>query len=265
MAQGKLKVVSLDKPGLIRFANEPDYGFLYEVSAVKNPNYFIGDVVKVGDREFVYSYSVAACSAARGAETTQAGYTAITTFAVSHAIGEKYVTVPAATHAALTQDELRNGYIVLFDGSTDIYTTIRGIIGNDAADANAAFNVYLDAPITYAITASTSKCETYKSPYATLRTGTSNVLAKMGVPTAYVSAASLYFWVQRKGITWLPPQSGVGAAEGDMTVFWRYDGSIEPTDTSLGATIPAYSSSQIAGKVVEGSAAGNGPLVDLLG
>jgi len=263
--QGKISVTSEAREGMVRYSNQPDLDFLYDVSSVKHPDYWIGDVKKVNDREFVYSYSAGACSASRGAETTQAGYVAIGTFATSHAIGAKSVTVPAGTHAALTEDELRNGYIVLFDGASDTYTTIRGIIGNDAADANAAFVVYLDAKLTYAITASTSKCEVYKSPYASLRTGTSNVLAKMGVPTAYVSASGKYFWVQRSGIIWLPPQSGVGASQGDMTVFWRHDGSLDPTDTSLGATIPEYSSSQIAGYIVEGSAAGNGPLVNLKG
>jgi hypothetical protein len=263
--QGKISVKSGAREGLVRYSNAPDLGFLYEVSAIKHPDYWIGDVVKVNDREFVYSYSAGACSASRGAETTQAGYVAIGTFLVAAAIGAKSVTVPAGTHAALTEDELRNGTIVLFDGSTDAYTTTRGIIGNDAAEANAAFVVYLDAPITYAITASTSKCEVYKSAYATLRTGTSNVLAKMGVPTTYVSASGKYFWVQRKGLVWLPPQTGVGASQGNMEVFWRHDGSLDPTTTALGATIPAGSSSQIAGKVIQGSAAGNGPLVDLQG
>jgi hypothetical protein len=259
--QGKISVTREAREGFVRYSNQPDLDFLYDVSSVKHPDYWIGDVKEVNDCKYVYSYSAGACSASRGAETTQTGYVAIGTCLVAAAIGAKQVTVPAGTHAALTEDELRNGYILIYDGVDDTYTTLRGIIGNDAAAENAAFVVYLDAKLTYAITASTSKCEVYKSPYATLRTGTSNVLAKMGVPNTYVSASGKYFWVKREGMTWAPPQSGVG----DMTVFWRDNGALDPTDTSLGATIPASSSSQIAGHVVIGSAAGNGPLVYLNG
>lgn len=267
MSKGKAKVNYLATQGLVTHQNAPSWDFIYEVSSIKNDNYNVGDRVVLPDgREFRYARSdgAAALYASHGCEFTYTGYTAITNFAVSAAIGDKEITVPAATHAALTQDELRGGYVIIFDGASDYYTTVRGIIGNDAAVANALFKIYLDAALTYAITASTSKCETYQNPYAALTVGADAAKPKAGVPAAYVSAAVKYFWVQTKGITWVAPQSTVNNNEG-VGVMWRHDGSIEAVATAIGGTVPNTDSTQYAGHLIEGSQAGNGPLLNLQG
>jgi hypothetical protein len=240
---------------------------VYSVSATKLDAWDVGDVVVFPDgREFVYSKSTGAAAlyASHGCEFTDTGYTAITTFAVSAAIGDYEVTVPAATHAALTQDYLRGGYIIIFDGASDYYTTVRQIIGNDAASANAAFKVYLDAPLTYAVTASTSKCETYLNPYSALTVASDAAKPKAGVPAVYVSAAAQYFWCQTKGFTWVAPHTVVGE-NGGLGCFWRHDGSIESADTALAVTTATADTSQYAGFCVAGSQAGNGPLFKLNG
>lgn len=253
--------------GFVRKRNAGAWDFIYEVTKNKSERWNVGDRVVLPDgREFRYAKSAGICHAAHGCEITATGYTAIATFAVAAAIGAREVIVPAGTHATLTEDELVGGYIILFDGADDSNTTVRGILGNDAAASAAAFKVYLDAPLTCAITAGTSKAETYQNPWAALTDGSNAALAKAGIPAAYVSAANMYFWVQTKGITWAAPQAGLGGgANGLNGGFWRHDGSIDDAGTSLGVTVPAASTSQYAGYVIEGSQAGNGPLFMLQG
>lgn len=267
MSKGKNINERIGIQGMITSTSDPDYSFLYENSLVKDAKYNLGDIVDLPDgRQFRYAKSTGAAAfyASHGVAFGQTGYTAITTFATTHAVGAKQVTIPAATHATLTEDQLRGGYVILFDGASDYYTTVRQIIGNDAAAANVAFVVYLDAPLTYAITASTSKCETFENPWGGMVLGSDAALPKAGIPAAYVSAAAKYFWVQTKGICFVAPQSTVNNNEG-VGIAWRHDGSIEGLATALGATVPDADGTQYAGYRIVGSQAGNGPLVVLNG
>lgn len=267
MTQGKARFTQLGGTvGLVQQANVPDWDFIYRTSTVKDPAYNIGDHVRLPDgRELVYSKSAAACISGQGCEFTYAGYTAYTTFAVTAAVGDREVTVPAATHAALTQDELRGGYICIFDGSTN-NTQFRGIVGNDAASADALFKVYLDGELTEAVTTS-SACETYQNPYAALQTGTMNYNPKAGVPAAKVTAANVYFWVQINGPTWVAPQGGkLGTTEGGYCGgLWSDVGNISDYNTSLGVTVATGRGSQHAGYAILGDADNIGPLFMLQG
>ena len=258
MARGKNRRQILGFQGTIQSDKYADWDFIYQTSTAKDNLYNIGDTVELADgRKFTYAKSSAACISGQGCEFTYTGYVAITTFTVSAAVGALSISVPAATHAALTADELRNGYVVIYNG-TDNNVQFRGIVGNDASILNVAFTLYLDASLTTAITTS-SKIEVFQNPYAALRTGTSQILAKAGVPAVAVSATSMYFWVQTGGFTWVAPQALVGA-NGGMGCFWRHDGSIESATTALGITAGTYDTSQYAGHCVTGTAAGNGPL-----
>jgi hypothetical protein len=258
MAKGKNRQQIIGMQGGILSDKYADWDFLYRTSTAKDPLYNIGDTVRLPDkRAFTYAKSAAACIPGQAAEFTYTGYIAITTFTVAAAVGAKTISVPAATHAALTVDELRNGYVVIYDGTTN-QVQFRGIVGNDASILNVAFNLQLDASLTEAITTS-SKIEVFQNPYAALQTATSTTLAKAGVPVVPVSAANMYFWLQTEGPIWIAPQSGVGA-QGGIGCFWRHDGSIESTDTALAVTTAANDLSQYAGFTISGTAAGNGPL-----
>ena len=171
--------------------------------------------------------------------------------------------MPAATHAAISEDELAGGYVTIMDGATDYYTTTRQIVGNDASAADVAFKIYLDAGITYAITAGTSAIETYRNPYGSIVESRLRDQVKAGLPMAYVSAAENYFWAQKSGICWPIPQGSLGNA-GGYGSGWIHDyGNISDINTALGVTVAAANSSQYAGKVIAGSIGGNGPLFDL--
>lgn len=255
------KVKYIQDSGQVIKKDAGSWDFLYTVSVTKDPLWNVGDRVVLPDgREFNYAKSAAAITTNLACNFTATGYTAYTAAAVAAAIGARKITVPAATHAALTKDELAGGFVVLGSGGSTVQ--VRGIIGNDAADANAAFDIYLDAPLTVAVTAASTGVETYQNPFAAIGQTTDRTYAKAGVAATGVSAANRYFWVQTKGFTFVAPQSGVGSA-GLNGLFWRHDGSVDDANTAIGVTVETYSTSQYAGFCVEGSYSGNGPLIFL--
>lgn len=264
--RGKNRVYNVAVPGQITSQSGPDYDYLYRVSTVRDSQHWPGDVVELADRKCIYAKSAGntAMFAAHGCAFTYTGLTAYTAFATSYAVGVQTIQAPAATHAALDKDELRNGYIIIFDGASDYYTTTRQIVGNAESAENAAITLYLDASITYAITASTSACEIYRNPYTGLDVASNAAIAKAGKPMDYVPASESYFWVQKEGVCWIAPQSTVVGNEG-TAVMWRHDGSLEAVATALTATVPATDSTQYAGYLLQGTYAGNGPLLMLAG
>jgi hypothetical protein len=268
MAKGAYYTKHLDdtlKKGIYE-TQVPNINFLYQTPSTTKPTgWDIGDKVVLPDgREFRLALSLGnnALFAAHGVQFTYTGYTSYTAFATNHAQGATEITIPAATHAALSTDELRGGYVIIFDGATDLNTCVRGIVGNDSADANAAFDVQLDGQIHNAIVASTEACEVYQNPWKGMEVASNSALPIAGVPTTTVSAAANYFWVQTKGICWVAPQANVGD-NGGMLTMWRHDGSIESAETALAVTVPSADRSQIAGYCIQGSQAGNGPLLML--
>jgi hypothetical protein len=264
MAKGKNRIQIIGMQGMALSDKWADWSFIYSTSTTKDPLHNPGDVVVVPGRGvFVYSKSSAACISGQGCEFTYAGYVAYTAFTTTAAVGAMLVTIPAATHATLTADELRNGFIWIFDGSTN-NVQFRQIVGNDAASANAAFVVYLDGPLTEAVTTS-SCCEVAQNPFVALRTGTMNYYPKAGVPAVKVTAASTYFWCQVGRIPsfcWVAPQGGkLGTTEGGYAGgFWSDVGNVSDANTSLGVTVANGRGSQYAGNPVVGDADNIGPL-----
>ncbi len=262
MSKGKAIVEKMGIQGQVGYESAPQWDFLYSTSTVKDEKYDVGDKVELPDgREFRYALSGAACVGGYACNFGASGaYTGYVAAGIASVVGDNFVTVAATSHAVLTKDELKNGYVILFQGSSDLNTTVRGIIGNDAAADGAAYKIYLDAAVTFAYVAGTAATEVYKSPWANV--GYATGYAPAGVPAAYVSAASVYLWVQTKGITWAGPESTVGA-DGASGVFWASNGSLVSPNVSQGITIVSGNTSTYAGSVVVGSAAGDGPLLDL--
>lgn len=266
MVQYTNRTVRLGEAGLVQSITRGVHDFLYRVSTVKDPKWNVGDEVEIGGgRKAVYALSTGANElfAAHGCEFSETGYTSIANFVVAAAVGDTEITIPAGAHAALDKDELAGGFVIIFDGVTDLYTTTRMITGNDAAADGALFKVRLDGELTYAVS-TTSKAEVYKNPYASIVVASNAAKPKAGVPMAYVSAAANYFWILKEGICWIAPQSTVND-NGGVGVGWRHDGSLEGMETIFNGTVPANDTSQMAGYLVAGSQAGNGPLVMLKG
>lgn len=260
------RTVRLGGAGIVQGVSRGMHDFLYRVSTVKDPKWNIGDEVEIGGgRKAVYAKSTGANAlyASHGCEFSLTGLVSYTAFATSHVVGSTQITIPAATHAALVEDELAGGFVIIFDGASDYYTTTRMITGNAASASGAAITVYLDGELSYAITSGTSACEVYRNPYSAIVVASDAAKPKAGCPMAYVPASESYFWILKEGICWVAPQSTVGNDHGGVGICWRHDGSIEGTETALGGTVPAGDGSQIAGYCISGSQAGNGPLIVL--
>lgn len=256
--------------GLVQSINQGAHNFLYRVSTIKDPKWNIGDEVEIGGgRKAVYALSTGATTlyASRGCSFSHTGYTAAKVFTTSHAIGATEITIPAVAHADLEVDELAGGFVVIFDGLTDYYTTTRMIVGNAASKSGLAITVYLDAALTYAITSGDSYCETFKSPYSAMVESLLRDQVKAGVPMTYVPASASYFWIQKEGILWVTPQGNLGNTGGKSSGWWHDFGNVSDIVTTFGADLApeAACSSQYAGHVVAGSISGNGPLFMLKG
>ena len=257
MSKGKAKVNYLHREGLVGNEDAPDWGFIYESSLIRSEKYNIGDRVVLPDgREFVYAKSSGECASGQSCDFVATGFQSYSTPSIAAAIGDDKVTVTAGTHVALLKDALRGGYFVSWPAAKK--DQFRGIIGNDAADANAVFTIYLDGPLTQALVAGSTGLEVYENPYASLVTGSSASLGKAGVPATYIAATLTYFWVQRLGMGWVAPQSDVTGRQ--VGAYYRHDGSLQGTNTALAVTVPVNNSSQYAGHRVIGSYSGNGPL-----
>ena len=236
---------------------------LYELDTTQN--YDLGAREELPDgTEFRYSKSTGATTLNpnMGCCHSDTGYITFTTFVTAAAIGATEITIPAATHAALLKDQLRGGYVVVFDGS-GVNDVTYEIAGNDAADSGALFKVTLTTKLGVTITTDDS-CEVYSNPWGAMVYG-SSVLPFAGCPALLVSATASYFWCQTKGPKFVNPQSGVGNNNGGLQVFWRHDGSLQNGETACGDIVPTYDTNQPAGSVIAGNAAGNGPLTFLKG
>lgn len=266
MAQATTRVDYLGMAGIVQSVSRGAWDFIYTASTVKDPKWNVGDRCVLPDgREFRYAKSIGACISGQGCEFTYTGYVAYTTFATNAAVGDTEITIPAATHAALTEDELVGGYVEVFVGDTTNNCMFRQIVGNASASADALFKVQLDGELDQAIVSGTSAVEVYQNPYAALRTATTSNLSKAGVPAVKVSATATYFWCQVKGLVWCAPQANLGNTGGKNGGFWHDVGNISDGVTSLTATVPAAKSCQYAGYTVTGSISGNGPLFMLTG
>lgn len=236
---------------------------LYEEDLTQN--YDLGALEKLPDgREFRYSKSTGATALNpnMGCCFSDTGFMAYTSFVVAAAQGVTEITIPAATHAAVSTDDLRGGYVVIFDGS-GVNDVTHEIIGNDASLADVAFKVRLATKLSVTISTSDA-CEVYSNPWGAMVYG-SSILPFAGCPMLQVTAAATYFWCQTKGAKFVNPQAGVGGDNGGLHAYWRHDGSLQKGETALGATVPGFDTNQPAGIVIAGSAAGNGPLISLGG
>lgn len=264
MAKGKYKQQFVGMQGSIQSDRYGDWEFIYKTSTSKDSPYNIGDLVVLPDgREYRYGLSTTALITPMACQFTSSGLIAYTAFVVAAAVGDKSITCPAAAHDVYVVDELRGGYVVIFKSGV---TQFRGIVGNDATAANVAFVIYLDGGLDATITTS-SAIEVYGNPYRYMgqTAGNPNGNGFGGPPAVAVSAASMYFWMQTKGPTFINPQSTLTASNEATAGVWRSDGSMEALATAYTGVIPTDDTSQYAGYRMGGSYTGNGPLFYLQG
>lgn len=260
--KGKAIAVIPRQQGYVSHETAGEWDFIYRASTVKDAKWDIGDHANLADgRVFVYSKSSGVCASGQAADFAATGAIPYVVLDKAQSEGDKVITFAAVSHSVIARDELRGGFIVLWGVALKDMT--RGIIGNDASADGAAITIYLDGPLTRDVTTSTPG-EAYENPYANLiNTGSGNPnLAKAGVPATYVSAADMYFWVQKSGPVFIAPQSDV--INNITGCYFRHDGSIE-ADIDVEDRVAGENTTQYAGHRIIGNYAGNGPLFMLQG
>jgi len=178
------------------------------------------------------------------------GYTAL---AAGQSVGDKYVTVVSAV--ALTEDQLRGGYITLYTG--DPNNTFRGIIGNTAVAIGGTVKIYLDAALHKAVTTSTGS-EFFYNPYAHLCEVPLSYGSVAGIAVADMSTVG-YCWIQTWGMIRLTFKPGINAgktADQRQLVFGP-DGPLFEHGNDA-STSGDKGPSQHAGFIVDKTSAGTG-------
>lgn len=268
MAKGKWKSVLLGIQGLVGHRQAPDYGFIYDTSLTKDAKWEIGDRVVLPDgRVFRYAKSGSAINVDRACEFAEdevQGWTVLDS-SESGVVGDKSILVNGGTHAELTKDQLRGGYVIIFKDGGGGYTQFRGIVGNVASAEDADMRIYLDAPLDVATVGGTTACEVFYNPYADLRDGGTAELtpSKAGKAAVQVLATLTYFWVQTWGPCWIAPnvQTASFATAYNRAAYFRADGSIEAY-VAQGSRDTDHPN-QLAGYLInEGYSAG--PLLNLM-
>jgi len=261
MSKGKAKCNYLDMQGHAAYQTVPSWDFLYEASTVKSEKWNIGDRVVTPDgRVFRYSKATAECSSGFGAFNTAAVNISGSLAANAAAgVNEVSVTIAAgdgfAEDGVIAEDELRGGYIVIGNNTSDPEN--RCILGNTAVAAGGGTcTVYLDAALSAAVTTA-SYCEVMLNPYAHLTSGdntSDEYSSAMGVAVAN-AAAGEYFWVQTWGILWITPGGATtpGDSVNDRTVVFVGDGSLNGV-----AHITLENGYQVAGFIVQKDSTGSG-------
>ena len=267
MAKGKAKSTLLGIQGIVGHKEAPDWSFIYEASLIRDPKWNIGDRVVTPDgRVFRYAKSSGACWTGRGVtfensiSSGGAGANDVgidySLLAANAAIGDKLVKMTNGAGHAIAEDALRGGTIVikLLTGSNDSALQQRGIVGNTAAAKSAVCIIYLDGPLTAAVTTS-SYAFCMASPYSSLKYDASSQSKSYGgVPAVYVSAANMFFWVQTWGLIWIAPQNEVGKSTKQRDVVFKEDGSLQ----HKGTTDATYLNGQRAGFIVDNNNGNNG-------
>ena len=204
---------------------------IWEVKTVAQ--YSIGTRLITEDgRVFRYAKAAAACKAKYGAKNLYEEAISYTAATLAGAVGDTTikctvaVTDGAAGGGVIAKDELIGGFVVIYD-ATDTIRQHRGILSNTAA-ASSSITITLDAPLTTAVTLSTSNFEVLGNPYNGLLYTNNCYSSVLGVAMVEAAAAE-YFWVQTWGPICITPGSTTtdpGADTEQRQVVFDGEGSI---------------------------------------
>lgn len=265
MSKGKVKAYYEHSAGSVTPSDTLSYNYLYETSTVRNPKYNIGDRVVLPDgRVFRYGFATTAIADKNHALKFWNQLDDGVTYVVpdsGQAVGDSSVHLTAA---GITLDELRGGYIIVHSHAAH-NDQFRGILGNTATDADGDITIFLDAPLTIAVTVAHG-IEVIPNPYNNLRvTSADNGVAGdhyssvAGMPNVLTTAADQYLWVQTWGPCWVNPKAFVPAT-GRRSVWFDDEGSIVFANANV-----VTKTLQLAGFLLERDDAGatGAPMVNL--
>ena len=254
--------------GLIQSISKGSWDFLYRVSTVKDPKWNVGDRVALpGGRVFYYCKSGDVCDTYKGnvfhnaIPATGIDWSAL---AADAAQGATSIVMTNQGTVAQVKDGLAGGHIDITENPGDDGTNQqRGIVGNSAGGVSDEITIYLDAPLTAAVTTSWyAYC--MPSPFSDVRRTDALENGKrsfVGYAAAPVTAADMYHWQQTWGQRSCSQYgSSVGKTAYMREVVFRYDGNL----IHRGATGATGLEAQIAGFILDNNTADNGATVVML-
>lgn len=165
---------------------------IYDESSTKKHR--LGDVLRVGDRTFVYAQASEALTAGKLTTAVAVTFTE-DTVTVAHPVGTTEVTITAS--AAIAKDELADGYLIVDEGTGagDCYR----IKSNAAIGNGSTGTVTLYDGLVTAWSTSDTDITLYGSPWRVQESNTGQDELPTGVPLIDVTD-EYYFWLQ----TWGP-------------------------------------------------------------
>ena len=206
------------------------WNHIYQTSVVKHPDYNIGDRVCLPDgRVFRYARVMAGQTVVNtmGVKAYDEEIIKYASIAASAAVGANAIVVTVAATdgslgaAAIAEDELRGGHVVIKDGASDTVRQHRGIVGNTAMTAvleaqgspHDRITLYLDGGLDTAIT-TTNAVQVLGNIYRNTRWWNEGWTSILGVPMRAATALQ-YYWMQ----TWGPicikcTGAGIGGPNG---------------------------------------------------
>ena len=194
---------------------------LWELKAIAQ--YSIGTRLMTPDgRVFRYAKSGGACYTGQGCAFYQDKAFAANCVSAL-AIGDTQISFASQT---FDKDALQGGYISIYGGTPDNADCPHRLIIGNTVCSDSTVTLTLDAPLERVVDAA-QYCEVYHNPYADLRLGTGTTQSFAGVAATYVSAASLYFWVQTWGPCWIALQVASFNSGEYRDAYFRHDGSIQ--------------------------------------
>ncbi|MBE3143573.1 MAG: hypothetical protein IMZ61_06580 [Planctomycetes bacterium] len=161
------------------------------------------------------------------------------------AAGIDYSLLPAAASAGATSIQMTNqgtvaqtlnclagGHIVmkLSTADTGVSATLqqRDIVGNTAGGVSDVITIYLDAPITTALTTA-SYAFAMPSHWSSVGYGLYTKRSAAGLPATYVSAANYFGWLQTWGPAWVSDIAAtLGTVAYQRQLVLGYAGGVGP-------------------------------------
>jgi len=180
-------------------------------------------------------------------------------------VGDRTVWIDAGGDGAVTEDELKGGYLVVHTHS-DNYAQNRLITGNTLADSDGYTIVTVDGGWTIALTTSHA-VEIIKNPYSSVQLRQDNqnpptdaYSSIAGIPMCKTTAANYYLWLQTWGPIWINPQGGSlqdsDLVHNERQLVFDYVGSVCVVGDAGNTTV----SLQHAGFIIDRTASGaSGP------
>ena len=172
---------------------------LYEISSTARGE--IGGIREFEDgRKFIYALAgeeLTLGTVCQGPVEDASGYWEQMAVATTVAAGDKTITI--TTQSVITENQFKDGWLIVEDETADIQGTLRKIKYHPAAGSAASLVITVYDPFVTAVTAGTDEVSLMKNPYSGILENNATTDGPLvGLPTMTVTDA-YYFWLQVRG------------------------------------------------------------------